>query len=161
VNKGSWNMVWGLPVNQEDMAGTNLAFSFIVLRGLHKLGYQFNTNEAESYLHTWKIIGYFMGLENALLTDKWLEAEQLDELISKRNFRASEVGQFLMKSLIDSSKTTIKIPFIKNMPTALMRFCLGDDISEMLKVPKMDNYQKYIKFLPLKLMVRNSTVIRA
>ena len=34
-----WNAAdWGLPVNQEDMAGTNLSFSLLVVRGLRKFG---------------------------------------------------------------------------------------------------------------------------
>ena len=35
-----WDMKWGYPINQEDLVGTNLAFSLIVLRGMEKLGLQ-------------------------------------------------------------------------------------------------------------------------
>ena len=34
-----WDMDWGMPINQEDMAGTNLGFSYILLNGLRKSGF--------------------------------------------------------------------------------------------------------------------------
>jgi ER-bound oxygenase mpaB/B'/Rubber oxygenase, catalytic domain len=159
-NSGKWNEDWGLPLNQEDKAGTNLAFSYIVLVGLKKLGFQYSDSEAEAYLHTWKVIGHFMGVKPELLLDTMQEAALLDRLISKRNFRSSEVGKYLTKALIDSSRSVIKIPFLKEMPTAIMREMLGKDLSEMLEIPDMSFHQKFIKYLPFKLMVRKSKVIR-
>ncbi len=160
-NSPKWDAAWGLPLNQEDKAGTNLAFSYIVLIGLGKLGFDFSEKEAESYLHTWKVIGYFMGVNANLLVDTMAEASKLDVLIAGRNFRESEVGKYLTKALIESSRGVIKIPFLKNMPTAIMREMLGDDMADMMEIPHLPVHQKFIKRIPFKFLVRNSRVIKA
>jgi hypothetical protein len=51
LHGGQWDMAWGYPVNQEDMAATNLAFSYIVIRGLRKAGIAMSETEEEAYLH--------------------------------------------------------------------------------------------------------------
>lgn len=156
-----WDMSWGLPLNQEDKAGTNLAFSYIVLEGLKKLGFKYSEKEAEAYLHTWKVIGYFMGVKNELLVDTMKQAKMLDGRIVERNFRESETGKYLAKALIDSSRSVIKIPFLKDIPTAIMREMLGEDYSEKLCIPDMPIQRKLIKYIPFNLLVRNSKVIKA
>ncbi len=160
-NSPKWDMSWGLPLNQEDKAGTNLAFSYIVLEGLKKLGFKYSEKEAEAYLHTWKAIGYFMGVKNELLVDTMEQAKMLDGRIVARNFRESETGKYLAKALIDSSRSVIKIPFLKDIPTAIMREMLGEDYSEKLCIPDMPIQRKLIKYIPFKLLVRNSKVIKA
>ncbi len=155
-----WDMAWGLALNQEDKAGTNLAFSYIVMKGLEKLGYKFSNAEAEAYLHTWKVIGYLMGVHRSLLVDTWAEASHLDALIVERNFRESEVGKYLTASLIASSRSVIKIPILRDVPTAIMREMLGNDYADKLNIPTLPYQQKIIKYLPFKLLVRNSRVIR-
>jgi hypothetical protein len=156
----SWNPSWGVPLNQEDKAGTNLAFSYIVMSGLKKLGFEYNQEEAETYLHTWKVIGFLMGVRDELLVDTMQEAEKLDRLIVQRNFRESDIGRYLTKALIDSSRSVIKLPLLKNIPTAIMREMLGEDYSKMLNIPDLPFHRKLIKFIPFNLMVRNSKVIR-
>lgn len=160
-NSPKWDFNWGLPLNQEDKAGTNLAFSYIVLKGLKKLGFHYTEKEAETYLHTWKVIGYFMGVKNELLVDTMAEAGELDDRIAERNFRESDTGKYLAKALIDSSRSVIKIPFLKDIPTAIMREMLGEDYSEKLLIPDMPLQRKLIKYIPFKLLVRNSRVIKA
>ncbi len=158
---GQWNMDWGIPLNQEDKTGTNLAFSHIVIKGLKKLNIEVSNEQYEAYLHTWKIIGYLMGVKAELLVNTADEAEQLDQQIAKRNFRESDIGKFLAKSLIDSSRSVIKIPFLKEMPTAIMREMLGDTMANQLNIPELPIHQKFVRILPFRLMVRNSRVVKA
>jgi len=136
LKSNQWNDDWGKPINQEDMAGTNGAFSFITLRGLDKLGVFYSKEEAEAFMHLWKVIGYFMGVDENLLTDNLKEAFQLDKLIAQRNFKKSEAGIELTKSLIQS--------FIQNTPNKIfhplihsfLRFLLGEKVADILEVPK-------------------------
>src|SRR5581483_7387456 len=48
-----WNAEFGEPINQEDMAGTLMSFSWVVVDGLRRLGMGLNDAEAEAYLHAW------------------------------------------------------------------------------------------------------------
>jgi hypothetical protein len=45
-----WNPAWDQPINQEDLVGTLLAFSWVCLDGLRQLGFELSVDEAESYL---------------------------------------------------------------------------------------------------------------
>ncbi len=37
LHSGRWNDAWGYPICQEDMAATNLSFSYIAIQGLPKI----------------------------------------------------------------------------------------------------------------------------
>jgi len=56
---------FGVPINQEDLAATLLAFSFNVLHGIERsLGRPLSLEDQESYLHLWRLIGWLMGIED-------------------------------------------------------------------------------------------------
>src|SRR5436305_14119228 len=46
-----WNTAWDLPINQEDLAGTLMSFSWVVMDGLEKLGVSLSKTDREAYLH--------------------------------------------------------------------------------------------------------------
>ena len=56
----AWRPDSGLPVNQEDLAGTLMAFSWIALDGLDKLGYRLTDDERAAYLHSWLVVGHLL-----------------------------------------------------------------------------------------------------
>ncbi len=143
LSSGKWNDRWGLPVNQEDMAGTNLSFSFIVVRGLRLLGFTISREEQEAFLHLWNVIGYLTGLEDELIAKDPKTARELDRMISKRQFRASAHGRELTGALtahimsVNNSKATA------NDILGLMRYLLGPDIADQLgiDVPQLPAYK--------------------
>lgn len=132
-----WKKEWGVPVNQEDMAGTNLAFSLIVLRGLRRIGIEVNTKEAQAYLYLWNRVAIGLGIEQELISSNLREAYQLDQCISRRNFRPSEAGQALSKSLMDSLEQQLPDNQIKKQLPQYMRFLLGNEIADLLDLPKV------------------------
>jgi hypothetical protein len=135
-----WNKAWGLPVNQEDMAGTNLSMSLIVIRGMRKLGFTVQYEEQQAFMHLWNVIGALLGIRPELLPETGKEAQLLEASIRTRHFKASPHGQSLTRSLTDYLSHTAKE---QGLPTAdllgLMRFLLGDDLSRLLdiKTPKL------------------------
>lgn len=132
----SWKEEWGLPVNQEDMAGTNLAFSYIVLQGLQKLGFQWAKTEAEDFLYTWNVIGAMLGLTEDLLPQNLQEAYWLDKKIAQRHFKSSEAGKGLTKALIACLTEVNKETKISSSVTcAYMRYLLGDAVADLLEIP--------------------------
>ncbi len=144
-----WHLDWGLPINQEDMAGTNLSFSLIILRGMEKLQYKVTDTEADAFLHYWNIVGYLLGLKEELLPKNRKEAFWLDKCIVDRQFRTSEEGKLLTKNLLACLSETIP----KNIPDGFLgsylRFLLGDKIANMIKIPTSNWTTNLLTPLPL------------
>jgi hypothetical protein len=143
VQNPEWNQDWGVPINQEDMAGTNLSFSLIVIRGLRLLGYPIDQPDRKAFMHLWAVVGYFTGLDQQLIPAHLKQASQLEKIIKKRQFQPSAHGHELTQSLTDhilllnqskASATDIK---------ALMRYLLGQDVAAMLGIeaPNLPQYK--------------------
>ncbi len=134
-NMTSWDTkALGEPVNQEDMAGTNLAFSLIVIRGLKKLGKKVSSEEAFYYVNYWNQIGKLLGLDRSLLPENNKAAYVLERNIRERQFKTSESGRRLTKSLLNYfEKATFDSP-LKGQSNALVAYLLGDQVAEMLGV---------------------------
>jgi ER-bound oxygenase mpaB/B'/Rubber oxygenase, catalytic domain len=128
VSKGSWDMAWGLPINQEDMAGTNLAFSVLILLGLQQSGHVLSEKQKEDFIFLWRYIGYQLAIDEELLPATFKEAYHLAQVIKKRNFKKSEEGIALAKELLSyyhSVAPSDKAYFID----AQVRHFLGPEVS--------------------------------
>lgn len=130
-----WDMAWGLPINQEDMAGTNLAFSYVVLLGLREMGIRLSRDEEEAYLHHVNVVGYLNGVSDELLPRNLREAFQLGRAIARRQFKASEAGKGLTQALLQAIARQVNTPESWNLAAGEMRFFLGDTYADMLGVP--------------------------
>lgn len=131
TKSGQWPASLGTPINQEDMAGTNLAFSLISIRGLRKLGYQVTVEEAWSFIDMWNTIGRFLGVSDTLLPSDTREAFNLDKAIAKRNFRKSKEGVALTKALHDYMRTSFSETGPID-PAAITAYLVGDQVAPML-----------------------------
>src|ERR1022692_2275462 len=69
-----WKPEFDLPINQEDLAGTLLSFSYISLDGLQRLGYVLSNDEIEGYLHAWKVAGHILGIRPEMLPVDYADA---------------------------------------------------------------------------------------
>jgi hypothetical protein len=132
---GQWQDAWGAPVNQEDMAGTHLSFTYIVLDGLAKLGFYYSQEDAEAYLHLWNVIGRMLGMEEDMLPQNLKAAYWLDRRIRERHFRPSEAGAGLTKALLDCMTETVPSAMAADFLPSYMRFLLGDNVADLLAVP--------------------------
>ncbi|TSD63336.1 DUF2236 domain-containing protein [Inquilinus sp. KBS0705] len=143
LQSGKWDDAWGLPINQEDMAGTNLSFSLIVIRGLRMLGFTVSRNDQEAFMHLWAVIGYLTGLDEDLIPQNAKKAQLLDTAIKQRQFRVSIHGQQLAQSLTDHILTVNKGKASANDILGLMRYLLGTEIADMLaiKAPDLAGYK--------------------
>lgn len=157
---GTWDLAWGKPVNQEDMAGTNGAFSYIVLRGMRKMGTEPNESDSEAYLHFWNVVSVIMGIDEQLIPTNLREAFVMDKVIAKRQFRASTEGKLLTKALLDTMEKFIENPLLKSFPAAQMRFLMGDDVSDMLGIPSVRFEKKLLSFIPTSIMFRGAEAIK-
>jgi len=142
-SSGKWDQAWGMPVNQEDMAGTNLSFSLIVIRGLRKLGYTVRKSDEKAFLHIWAVIGSLIGLEQALIPENSTEAELLDTRIKQRQFADSDHGKELTHALIGHILSVNESKATADDIRGLMRYLLGDEISDQLSIesPALPTYK--------------------
>lgn len=132
----NWKMEeWDIPVNQEDMAGTNLSFSLLVIRGLTKLGYHISQADKLSFMHLWNVIGSLSGIDDDLITNTIKEAQLLEAGIKKRQFKISAHGQELTQTLINhiAEINDGKVP--QKDVLSLMRYLLGNDVADQLGLP--------------------------
>ncbi|MDA9555050.1 DUF2236 domain-containing protein [Pelobium sp.] len=152
LQKANWDYQLGFPINQEDMAGTNLSFSLIVIRGLRRMGFSISDSEQINYIRYWSWIGAHLGLDSTLLPQNGKEAHDLESLIRERQFKTSEQGVKLTQSLLKCFYDLNDEKQIKNSEIAgFMRFLLGDKVADKLMLPS-DNFS-FSKKLLLKLKV--------
>ncbi len=129
-----WSPDFGEPINQEDLLGTNLAFSHIVLRGMTKLGMSPSAKEHQAVLRYWKWIGGLMGIEPSLWPSTAKEAFELDRLIRKRHLKASDAGKKLTKALLEFYQKNIPDSFLTSQLEGLLSYFLGKEASKAVGI---------------------------
>ena len=134
--EADWDFdTYGVPINQEDMAGTLMSFSWVILEGLGQLGYQIDDEDQEAYIHCWNVIGYFLGLSEELLPADVEQAKSLTEAILTQQSGPSEAGTLLTESLIEYMREEFFFWPVKCFPAFLMRKLVGEKTANMLEIP--------------------------
>jgi len=121
-----------LPINQEDMAGTNLAFSYVALKAMPLIGVQFSTDIQNDYLHFWAVIGSLLGLNSDLLVKDLKSAFWLEKRIAHRQFKPSPEGKELTEQLVSHYKDQIPNKMTILLIKPLMRRLLGDEVAKLI-----------------------------
>ncbi|MFN3851253.1 MAG: oxygenase MpaB family protein [Spirosomataceae bacterium] len=147
MHSGQWNMAWGYPICQEDMAGTNGTFSFIMIKGLRKMGYVVDESDERAYIETWNYIGEMMGVCKALHPQSWKDAVLLDKVIAQRQFKESRESQILANSLINTFQSMTQNKFESDLVIAQFRYFLGDEHANMLGISKNRIPKQFVKVL--------------
>jgi hypothetical protein len=135
-----WSESYGEPINQEDLAGTLLTFSLLVLDGLRKIGAELADEEELGYLEVWYQVGKILGLEPELLPRRIDAAKTLAIRIGKRQFRPSAEGRALMHELVKVTNGMFPVP---GYGLSIMHFFLdgavfGVNLAEVLGLPPAD-----------------------
>ena len=127
-----WNPAWGQPINQEDMASTLMDFSVGVMKGLQRMRIRLTDEEAEAYLHTWKVVGHVLGLQPELQPENVREAYDLADAINVRQLGEGEAGQTLTRHLIQFLQGFMP-RLLWGLPAAAIRYLSGDEIANVIK----------------------------
>jgi hypothetical protein len=123
------NPDWGCPINQEELAGTLLAFSSVALDGLASLGMSPPREEADAYLHVWHVVGHLLGIDRRLMARDMAEARRAWLSIVDRNFRRSDAGLLLIKDHLEFLDGLIPGEFLDRGNGALLRYLIGRRIA--------------------------------
>jgi hypothetical protein len=137
----------GLPVNQEDLYGTLVVFTVVVLDSLDKMGVVVDDESRDAYVHLWMVIGYILGIDFSLIhrpdgpsetrSDAELSLEEvrvLGNVLWGRNARMTADGQELSAALMQMFHETMARG-MKSFPAAATRILIGDETADLLDVP--------------------------
>jgi hypothetical protein len=93
-NVPDYDQQFGVPVNHEDMLGTLMGFSLLVIHGLQRLGVGLSDQEAEEYYYLWRTFGLAMGIHprgapdsTEYLPATLSEARQFYQSYERRHYR--------------------------------------------------------------------------
>jgi ER-bound oxygenase mpaB/B'/Rubber oxygenase, catalytic domain len=132
-----WDPASGTPINQEDLLETLLTFTEIVYEVFDRTGIVYTEEEANAYLHTWSLIGYYLGIRPDLLPLTRSQTSVLMPIVRRRQFAPSESGRDLMAALL-AQGTRLAPPGLRGLPASTVRYYVGDATADMLSVPKAD-----------------------
>lgn len=138
IKKKGWDLEkLGEPINQEDMAGTLMSFSALVLEGLEMIGVKFDDIERESYIHCWRVIGHIMGVDPELIPVNSKDALALGHAIIDHQKGESEAAKSLTFALLEFCDR--KAPFFikKDFHRKMMLDLMGEEFGRMLGLPNI------------------------
>jgi hypothetical protein len=128
-----WDVDWGMPINQEDLAGTLMTFSTIIMEGMRRFNIRIAPEQEEAYLHTWRVVGEMLGLQPALLPATLPEARAMMDTILRRQWAPSQAGEVLAAALINFLDGYV--PFwLRGLPNSALRYFRGHEVADMLRV---------------------------
>jgi hypothetical protein len=130
-----WKPHWGVPINQEHLAGTMVSFSFAMLEALDAMGFDYDERGADDYLHLWAVAGHLIGVQDNLIPHDREAWQRLSDLIKERNYASSTYGVDLTRALLEVVQGYLPRPLRGLGPTA-MRSMIGDTVADMLEVPE-------------------------
>ncbi|MET9831192.1 oxygenase MpaB family protein [Streptomyces sp. NPDC006385] len=133
-----WNPAWGLPVNQEDLAGTLMSFSVVIPRGLGRLGVDLPTEERDAFFHVWRVIGHILGVDDRLNPPAFEDGAALFDTILRRRQKSSQAGIVLTKGVLDFIREVLPGPAFAGVGPTLVRYLIGDRAADLVEVPSAD-----------------------
>ena len=126
------------PINQEDMAGTLMSFSALILLGMEQLGIELEPVEKEAYIHCWRVIGHIAGLKDDMIPENAADAIQQGINILNHQKVRSEQGSSLMKALLEFQNKKSSMLMSPRTNIAMMRLMMGHELSDLLDVPEIE-----------------------
>ncbi|HTU86376.1 MAG TPA: oxygenase MpaB family protein [Solirubrobacteraceae bacterium] len=125
----------GVPICQEDLAGTLMSFSWIVVDALRKLGVRVGEQQAEDYHYRWRAIGEMLGVDPRIIPVDLTGARELTGAIARRNHRRSDEGIEMTRALFELHANSLPSGFGGAAP-ALTRYLLGDEVCALVDLPR-------------------------
>ncbi|MGO9927552.1 MAG: oxygenase MpaB family protein [Mycobacterium sp.] len=138
LTPGMWHPEWGTPINQEDLAGSLLTFSYVVAEPMPRLGVRVSAKDVDAYLHLWNVIGHLIGVRDELLARDVSDATALVDAIRRRQFQASPEGQELTGALLGLMDELTPLHRFDDTIPPMIRHLIGDETADLLLVPKSD-----------------------
>jgi hypothetical protein len=137
--------VWGVPINQTDVARTWLAFTRVASKAWDKLGIDFTEEEQATRYRYWWYIGYVLGLDERFysLVRTDADADALLDLLDITIAEPDDNSRELTLALLDANVEQLAAGPLSMMDRAtlrdlfhgLCRYFLGDRFADSLQLP--------------------------
>ncbi|MFD7640611.1 oxygenase MpaB family protein [Kitasatospora sp. NPDC059795] len=135
---GDWDAdTLGVPVNQEDLAGTLMSFSVLIPLGLASLGVDLLPEDRDAYFHIWRVAGHVLGVDEQLNPAEFKDGSALKDAIIGHQQRPSEAGRVLTKGVLDFVREILPVP--PGAGPTLIRRLIGDKSADVADVPPADS----------------------
>jgi ER-bound oxygenase mpaB/B'/Rubber oxygenase, catalytic domain len=147
----------GIPVNQEDMAGTFLTFSWVVLDGMRRLNLQVSPEKERVFYDMWRQIAPSLGLDPLLVRPTTDGAEQLTTLIRARQVyepieqgRDNVFGKKMACALLEFLGDRLPWPLkgSRRLPASVIRFFLPTapfDVATSIGIPRTYVLDEFVR----------------
>lgn len=134
INPKGWDVSeLGEPINQEEMAGTLMAFAPLSMKGLELMGIELTTEQKNAYTHCWNIVGHFIGLDKDLMPQSHDDGWDLGLKILTRNQQKSKEGVALGKSIVQFGQNIFPGYYFDDMPAYFIKR-FTQDVSDIVGV---------------------------
>ncbi|HSH03623.1 MAG TPA: oxygenase MpaB family protein [Anaerolineae bacterium] len=142
---GRWPADYGVPLCQEDLLGTMLTFSHVVVRDLEKLGYEVDAGLAEDYHYMWCVIGEMLGVKKEIIPYDLKTGGLVFDHISGRHQGPSEHGEVMTKALMEFHAENIPGRIFDGITPAVTRYLVGDKVADWMGV-RRSRWERFIPY---------------
>jgi hypothetical protein len=132
---------YGVPVNQEDMLGTVMGFSYLVIEGMRTLNIGLTRDEEEDFFYIWRIFALMMGIHPPDKPDSFEhipdnvdDARAFYEAYRSRHYVAADknpdgvvLGAANLRMLVDFVSWFFRLFGFGNLPRAYMLKLMGPE----------------------------------
>jgi hypothetical protein len=131
---------FGTPVNLEDMLGTIMGLSLLVIDGMPRLGVGLGTQDADDYYYLWRTFALAMGIHppDEPTNDAWIpatiaEAREFYQSYERRHYATRpednpagvELARINLQMLEDMLPRWLRSPTLRRVPQSLMARLIG------------------------------------
>jgi ER-bound oxygenase mpaB/B'/Rubber oxygenase, catalytic domain len=106
---------WGVPINQLDLAATQLMFSVTLLQHLRHLGCHFTRAESDGVMHLWRYVAYLLGISGELICTHEAAARRHKQLLLDVAGGPDADSLRLTKVLMDVGMPTLLAMFLERL----------------------------------------------
>ncbi|WP_344686288.1 oxygenase MpaB family protein [Saccharopolyspora taberi] len=139
---GNWDEIrHGAPASQEQLLISWMAMSVQVLDFLDRLRIRVTAQEAQDYLHIWRVAGAFLGIGEEAMPRTVGEARQLFATALARSAGPSPEGVELTRHLLDLHAGALPGRAFHGVVPALLRRMVGKEVADWLAVPRSPLWQ--------------------
>ncbi|MBI3110678.1 MAG: DUF2236 domain-containing protein [Ignavibacteriales bacterium] len=131
---------YGVSANQEDMLGTIMGFSYLVIEGMRTLGVGLTDREEEDFLYVWRVFAHMMGIHPIgkpesmeFLPDSVEDAARFYEAYRRRHYVRAEqnpdgvaLGAANLRMLKDFIPRFLKLFGLGLLPRLYMQKLMGE-----------------------------------
>ncbi|MBI5949868.1 MAG: DUF2236 domain-containing protein [Chloroflexi bacterium] len=149
----AWDLSWGVPINQELMAGTILTMSAQVLECLATQGVRLSPEDQWAYVYAWFVVGRLMGVQPELVPGSLDEARRFWRVTKERQFAESAAAAEIEQHLLDAMAGLVPLRTMRFIPRAMVIWLNGPEVARMVGLAPL-RWHERLRFAGWRLLER-------